>query len=209
MAGWLALVLLAASLVTLALHESLPLVAGHEAFGSGFIAPLSYLTVFLIASAAGLVALFGVALRHDHSISVILVMVLGLLAGLFLAAEALGGETGGGQGGGEPVLTEADNGQNVVVMSGQRVTIRLPGNPTTGYTWDATIADPSLVSEAAPMMFTPTTAAIGSGGTFTFVLEARGAGQTTVTIAYHRPWEPGVAPAKTFTVNLVVKNPKS
>ena len=45
---------------------------------------------------------------------------------------------------------------------------------------------------------------IGAGGWEIFRFRAIGAGQMTLQLVYHRPWEEGVKPLKTFTLRVVV-----
>lgn len=161
--------------------------------------PLNFLVVLMPAAVSGLVAAYAVALRHERALSVFAALVLGLLAAIWLPAESLGG-------GGQPtMLGEGDNGQTVTVGSGGQITIDLPGNPTTGYSWAATVGDPSVISESSPPVFTSSSSALGAGGTYRFQYRARSAGQTDVTLVYQRSWETGVPPQKTYKITVVVR----
>jgi hypothetical protein len=51
--------------------------------------PLNFLMVFLVAAAAGLMALYAVALRRERSLSVFATLVIGLVAGIWVLAEAI------------------------------------------------------------------------------------------------------------------------
>ena len=161
--------------------------------------PLNYLIVFLFAAAPGVVALYAVALRHDRSASVIATLVVGFAAAAWLLAESQGGSSSN-----VTTLGEGDNGKTVTVAQGGGVMIQLPGNPTTGYSWEATVADPSLV-ESTGSTFKPSSSALGAGGTYTFTFTARSHGRTVVTMTYQRSWETGVAPLRTYTVTIVVR----
>ncbi|MGZ6372117.1 MAG: protease inhibitor I42 family protein [Candidatus Limnocylindria bacterium] len=161
--------------------------------------PLNFLVVFIPTAVAGLVAVYAVALRRERALSVIAALVIGLLAAIWLLAESSGG-------GGQPtMLNESDNGQTVTVVSGGQITIDLPGNPTTGYSWAATIGDPSVLSESSPPVFTPSSSALGAGGTYMFQYRARAAGRSVLTLAYQRSWETGVPPQKTYQITVVVR----
>ncbi|MFA6317925.1 MAG: protease inhibitor I42 family protein [Elusimicrobiota bacterium] len=107
--------------------------------------------------------------------------------------------------GGVVVSEEADSTQ-VHLPVGQRLTVRLPGNPTTGYSWEvAETAGPSAALqggvEYAPAPEQP--GLVGSGGTFQAVFKAASEGRSGIKLAYRRPWEKGTAPARTFNVELV------
>jgi inhibitor of cysteine peptidase len=106
------------------------------------------------------------------------------------------------------VLDEQAAGKTIAAAVGRRIEVRLPGNPTTGYTWvlksiggDAvrSLGDPAFVrpAEAEPR--------VGAGGTFVFSLLAEKPGTAEVTFIYVRPWERDKAPAKTFAVTFDVR----
>jgi predicted secreted protein len=46
---------------------------------------------------------------------------------------------------------------------------------------------------------------LGAPGTLTLRFEAVEAGQMDLRLVYHRPWETGVEPLETFTVQVTVK----
>jgi inhibitor of cysteine peptidase len=187
--GWLSVALLALSLVLLIARLVLTPMFGL---------PVNYLMVFATATAAGLVGLVAVAVQRDRAVGVMVTLVLGLSAGAWLLAESLGGT---------PTVTlyEGDNGRAVTVASGGQIAIQLPANPTTGYAWEATIGNPAALKEASPPTYTPSSSALGSGGTSTFHYAAAGAGQTDLTLVYRRSWETGVAPLKTYTIRIVIQ----
>lgn len=128
-----------------------------------------------------------------------LVAVAGLCAAAWWLAASLGGPP--------PALSldEGDNGRTVTVATGAQITIQLPGNPTTGYTWEATVGDRSVLNEAGPATFSPSSGALGAGGTYTFRYKAAASGQTDLTLVYQRSWEAGVPPLRTYMVTVVVQ----
>ncbi|MBI5882871.1 MAG: protease inhibitor I42 family protein [Elusimicrobia bacterium] len=88
---------------------------------------------------------------------------------------------------------------------GRTLIVRLPGNPTTGFGWEVAggtgtvaVLEGSVSYESAPHR----SGIVGSGGTFTSVFKAAAAGRTVLRLEYRRPWEKGVAPAKTFSVEM-------
>lgn len=102
-------------------------------------------------------------------------------------------------------LREQDAGRTVQLQLGQRLEIVLPGNPTTGYQWEPTIADNSILRTVGEPVFKPDTSALGSGGQVTTTFEAVAVGQTMVTLVYHRSFEAGTPPLKTFAVTVTVQ----
>jgi inhibitor of cysteine peptidase len=102
-------------------------------------------------------------------------------------------------------LSDADAGKTITLHTGDTLVIHLDGNPTTGYNWDVSRVDVSVLQAQGDVQFTPDTSAIGSGGTVVLTFLAASTGQTTLQLAYHRSWVMDVAPLQTFTVTVVVK----
>jgi inhibitor of cysteine peptidase len=106
---------------------------------------------------------------------------------------------------GEMQLTEADNGKTVTVDVGQEFDVTLEGNPTTGYTWAvAEPTDEQIVRQTGEIEFVPESKALGAGGVQIIRFEVVGAGQTTLKLIYHRPWE-SIEPLQTFSVTLIAE----
>jgi inhibitor of cysteine peptidase len=107
---------------------------------------------------------------------------------------------------GGAALTANDNGRKVAVNTGDTFTIKLDGNPSTGYTWEAKDLEASILEQVGdPKFESSNPALVGSGGNLTLTFKALKAGTTTLTLVYHRPWETDVAPIETFTVTVTVK----
>jgi len=88
---------------------------------------------------------------------------------------------------------------------GGRATIELEANPTTGFQWTFTSEpDTAVVRVVSDTYVAGSTAAVGSGGQQTIVIEGVSAGSTTIELAYSRPWETGVTPAETATFAVTV-----
>lgn len=100
---------------------------------------------------------------------------------------------------------ESANGTTVHMAVGQTLTIALPGNITTGYDWVLAGAPPSgFTTMSLSYTPTPTAGVAGAGGVRTYVYKADTAGTVTIKLNYARSFEKGVAPAKVFTVTVVV-----
>ena len=119
-----------------------------------------------------------------------------VLALFFVTALLLGGC--------EKPFTEKDNGATVELSLDDPLEIVLSGNPTTGYRWEVAQLDPSVVKAAGSPSYEPGGSAMGAGGSYSFRFVTVGAGQTTLRLICHRPFEKGVPPQKTFELNLVV-----
>lgn len=100
-------------------------------------------------------------------------------------------------------LLETDNGKNIRCSSGDIVEIRLPGNPSTGFTWHPA----GLPSDTVLVLKQDTfeTAAprgnkfVGVPGTFIFKYEVTGKGSEGIRLVYSRKWE-NVAPSSFYEV---------
>ena len=104
-------------------------------------------------------------------------------------------------------VTDADNGKQITLQSGQVVTVTLESNPTTGYSWQVMEIDNAiLVQEGDPeyKQASGTSGLVGAGGTETFRFKAVGTGETTLSLGYARPWE-SVPPIQSFTIQVSVQ----
>ena len=97
------------------------------------------------------------------------------------------------------------DGRVLTMRSGDKLQIALIGNPTTGYMWEVAPGSTSIMRLEGECSFSSATKALGSGGNLIFLFEAKDQGKGTVKLIYHRPWEKGIPPIKTFTVNVAVK----
>jgi inhibitor of cysteine peptidase len=89
---------------------------------------------------------------------------------LLVVAVALGGCRGRGS------AALSDESVPIRVGVGERFTVVLASNPSTGYEW--------ALGEGFP-------AANGAGGRERWTFEAVEAGEVTLPLVYHRPWEGG------------------
>ena len=103
-------------------------------------------------------------------------------------------------------LAEEDNGTSVSLGVGDKLLISLPGNPSTGYSWEVQAVDAAILELVGePEFASDSTDLLGAGGTLTLSFTARMAGTTTLELGYLRPWETGVAPLETFSIEVTVK----
>jgi predicted secreted protein len=100
-------------------------------------------------------------------------------------------------------VTEAENGKEIDLATGQVLRLKLKSIPGTGYAW-------TLDGDPAPLKlvksFTQrkksTSGMAGAPQMSVFQLKANSAGLATVTFVYRRSWEYNVPPAKTFSVRV-------
>lgn len=100
-------------------------------------------------------------------------------------------------------ITLADNGKRYEFPEATEFTVKLAGNPTTGYSWSPVQYDASVIEVAGEPEYKADSDRVGAGGTFVFTLRTVGAGSTEVVFAYARPWEKQEPPAKTFRITVI------
>lgn len=101
-------------------------------------------------------------------------------------------------------VTDADNGKNIDLASGQTLRVKLKTISGTGYAW-------TLSGDPAPLKLIKThtengkSQRPGAGHISVFDLTASSAGLANVTFVYRRSWEYNVSPARTFTIRVNVR----
>lgn len=109
----------------------------------------------------------------------------------------------------KPVVTleHASECTPLELRQGQELVLILPSNPTTGFRWEMRNAAGSVLRSLGPEVYSnPEDAGlVGSAGESTWRFRVVGAGEDKLELAYHRPWEPEVAPAQTFTCPIAVR----
>jgi len=104
-------------------------------------------------------------------------------------------------------ITDADNGQQLTVKSGDVVTLTLVSNPTTGYSWQVMEIDNSILIQDGEPEYKQSSGSeglVGAGGAETFRFKVIGNGETTLSMGYMRPWE-SVPPIETYSISVVVQ----
>jgi inhibitor of cysteine peptidase len=102
-------------------------------------------------------------------------------------------------------LKQSASPQDVTLKTGDELELTLPGNPTTGYTWQKVAGDEKILAQNSDYKYTPDTKLIGSGGKFVFTFKAATAGETRLRFAYQRTFEKNIPPVKIFEVTVIVK----
>lgn len=104
------------------------------------------------------------------------------------------------------LITQADNEKAVIVHKGDRVTIHLPENPTTGYRWSLDQHDPSKLETTQKSSFESAGPAAGAGGGRTFNFLARTAGSSDLGLNLRRQWEDPASFQESFRVRVQVED---
>ena len=104
------------------------------------------------------------------------------------------------------VVQQSQDGQVVQLQRSQRLVIRLPSNPSTGYDWQVvTVSRTVLRQGAVTFVGNPNPRGwVGVGGVDLFRFRAIGAGNTQLRMAYRRWWERSQRPGRTFRLRVIV-----
>lgn len=144
--------------------------------------------------------------RFDKRRLLTTAVLLLLLAGSAAAVAGCGSQANAN--GGPVRLTEADNGRAVTVKAGEDIQVVLSGNPTTGYSWTASVSDDAVLAQQGEPVYAQGNtdpSIVGAGGTYTFTFKAAAEGQVTLEFEYARPFETGVAPIQTCSITVTVE----
>lgn len=99
-------------------------------------------------------------------------------------------------------VSAVDGGRQVELAEGQVLTIALEANPSTGYMWELEGLDETLLRQTQVSQFEQTSNLLGAPGRQIIRLAAIRAGQTTLSLAYRRPWEKELPSAQTFLLGV-------
>ena len=93
----------------------------------------------------------------------------------------------------------------ISVAKGHDFLIALESNPTTGYSWTASVSNANVEDEGSAYQANKVAPhVVGAGGQQIFSFEGSAAGTTTITFSYARPWEKGKSAAKTVVFHVTV-----
>jgi inhibitor of cysteine peptidase len=99
-----------------------------------------------------------------------------------------------------------DAGREVQLNKGQTLAVTLEGNPSTGYSWEvAEPLDEKVLRQVGEPEFKAESEALGAGGVQILRFEAVNTGQIALNLVYHRPWEKGVEPLETYSLQVIVR----
>ena len=102
-------------------------------------------------------------------------------------------------------LTDKDTGTTVKLAKGAMLEVKLPSTAGTGFTWQVVKNNPEqLVLQGRSQIIRPDKKVVGGKQTQLFRFKAEWIGTSDLEIVYRRPFEKGKAPAKTFSVTVVI-----
>ena len=96
------------------------------------------------------------------------------------------------------------NGQTIDLAVGQKIEIRLPENPTTGFRWQFTAEDRATCRLESDSFEAPS-GPPGRGGEHSWIFEAVRPGDCDIAFRLRRPWDASGEPARTFAIRVHTK----
>lgn len=99
-------------------------------------------------------------------------------------------------------LGPADAGRTVTLAVGETLTVGLPSQPGTGYSWQAAENSTPVLTLSGTRQRGANMPGAVETQRLTFVARAPGAGR--LRLVYRRPWEKGGVPTKSFTVMVKI-----
>lgn len=99
---------------------------------------------------------------------------------------------------------QTDNGTTQTIRTRSYVNITIPGNPTTGYTWQlSSISNPWIVQSIGSSYTPNSTTLVGSPGVYVFSFQVTGYGTSTITLTELPPGSQ--TPSSVYTLTLVAQ----
>jgi inhibitor of cysteine peptidase len=132
------------------------------------------------------------------------------LWGLFILTACQGMNLAGAAGAGgankKVTLTDKDNGSSIALAVNNVFVVQLAGNPSTGYIWEANNLDTAHFSQIGNYSFSAGSHLAGASGLFTLTFKTLSSGKAVLRMIYHRSFEKGVPPLKSFEVTANIHN---
>lgn len=99
------------------------------------------------------------------------------------------------------ILELPDNGSRIFLTQGDRIAVRLPSNPSTGYSWAIAANAPSVLQSGGDATYEPPAKPMpGAGGFQTFEFRVAGGGATSLELVYRKPSEKDAPPARRWAI---------
>jgi predicted secreted protein len=102
------------------------------------------------------------------------------------------------------LLTASDTDREIVFAQNHFFSVVLPSNPTTGYSWNIDVDNPSIISVQSQKYKPDSSGRVGVGGTTTWTLLTHEKGNAAITYSYQRPWEEKTPPTRVVTFSISV-----
>ena len=101
-------------------------------------------------------------------------------------------------------LEARDSGRRLELRVGQRFSVALRANYSTGYAWKVLSSGEPVIRMHGEPAFVEDSRQAGAGGTATYEFRAEEAGDAALRLVYVRAWERDAKPAGTFSLSVAV-----
>ncbi len=101
-------------------------------------------------------------------------------------------------------LTDTDDGKTENIAQNTRFAIQLRENPTTGFSWNATVSSGLEIQSSDYRQDPAREGMVGVGGTRTWVIIAKDTGMQKFSAVYLRSWEPVTGNETAFSADINV-----
>ena len=106
------------------------------------------------------------------------------------------------------LLKQADNNHTAELRVGERFTVSLPENPSTGYTWAIDETDRQLLALEGTAYAEPDEGGfVGARGRRIFTFSAQQAGEVVLRLKYWRFWDGDASTTERYAVTLKIGSP--
>jgi predicted secreted protein len=103
------------------------------------------------------------------------------------------------------ILTRADHNRSAEIRVGERLVVRLPENPSTGYTWAVEENDRRLLALDGTDYAAPTEGFVGARGQRSFTFTARQPGEVALKFKYWRFWEGDASATEHYAITVQIR----
>lgn len=103
------------------------------------------------------------------------------------------------------VYNETANGTTAKIPLGGGLIVRLVENPSTGYSWNATVTPGLAIVSDAYEPGPQSQGMVGAPGSHSWILSGKAAGEQKFSAVYMRPWENVTGTENTFVLNVLVE----
>lgn len=104
------------------------------------------------------------------------------------------------------ILSRADNNRTAEVKTGERIMVRLPANPSTGFSWAIDETSRQLLALDSTAFVEATEAYVGAKGWQTFTFTARQVGEVALKLKYWRFWEGDASVTERYAITLQIRD---
>ena len=105
----------------------------------------------------------------------------------------------------ERVIDSSNDGEQISLLDGQVLIVRLDSSPSTGFVWEVSEVDGAVLQLIGIPRFEAGSSLLGAEGVQIFEFRTINPGQTELKMVYVRAFEEGAEPADTFSVSVTVR----